>query len=380
MQFASVIGQEQIKKQLLLQVEEGRIPHAQLFCGPEGCGKFATALAYASYLLCQNPSSDDCCGVCKGCAMTHALSHPDLHFIFPVVRKERKNGRTKDGDIFSTDYMKEWRKMLNDSVYFNLDVWMQYMDGGNQQPIINACESDMLVQKLALTSSQGGRKVIIIWMPERMNPTAANKLLKILEEPPKDTVFILVSNDPDIMLSTIISRTQRIEFPPLDDADIENTLQEQKGLSPQDARHVANYAQGNYVKALESLQVDMEADVFFEKFVSLMRLAYMRKVKDLYGWAEDLAGWGRERQKSFLQFCQRLIRENYIYNFNRPELNFMSVKESDFSKNFARFINDRNVIDITNELDKAIKDVSQNVNPKMIFFDFTLKMIMLLLK
>lgn len=375
MLFRNVIGQEQIKEELRLQVQEGHVPHAQLFYGPEGSGKFAMALAYASYLLCSNPSAQDSCCHCKNCVMTQVLGHPDLHFVFPVINKKK----TQAGAI-SDNFIKEWRSMLHDSLYFSLDHWMQYMEGGNQQPQIYVSESESLLRKLSLMSSQGGRKVVIIWLPERMLPAVSNKLLKVLEEPPAGTVFLLISNEPDLLLDTILSRTQRVQFPPLAQVDIETALQEAKGLSPEDAQRVARYANGNYIKALESLQVNLDGDMFFENFVSLMRLAYMRKIKDLYEWSEQADGWGRERQKNFFYFCQRLVRENFISNFNRPELNFMSVKESDFSKNFARFINERNVIGMTNEIDRAIRDIEHNVNSRMVFFDFALKMIVLLLK
>ena len=234
--------------------------------------------------------------------------------------------------------------------------------------------------KLANVSSQGGYRVIIIWLAEQMNEECANKLLKILEEPPAQTVFILTANEPDKLLTTILSRTQRIDFPPLSADDIAQALEQLNGLQAEDARLVARSAEGSYTRALEQVTMNADTAQFFDLFVLFMRLCYMRKIRDLYEWSQQLSSWGREKQKAFLEYAQRLVRENFMYNFHSPELNYMNRQEQDFSVNFARFINERNVIGIMEELSAAQRDIEHNVNANMVFFDFSLKMIVLLIK
>ena len=375
MQFIDVIGQEEVKKQLRKQLQEGRIPHAQLFCGPEGCGKLAMAMAYASALLCRQPANGDSCQNCTSCKMTAALAHPDLHFVYPVIKQKGQSG-----EPVSDQYLKEWREQLLDTPYFSRLTWLSRLDVENQQSQIGVAESDLILKKLSLVSGQGGYKVMIIWLPEQMNIPAANKLLKILEEPPRQTVFLLVSDHPEKLLTTIVSRTQRIVFPALSVEELTTALIQRNKLQPEDARTIARLSEGSYVKALQEVSINEDGALFFDMFVLLMRLSYMRKIKDMHEWAEQVATWGRERQKNFLDFCQRLIRENFIYNFHRPELNYQNQKESDFSVKFARFINERNVIGIMDELSYAQRDIEQNVNPRMVFFDFALKMIVLLIQ
>ena len=221
---------------------------------------------------------------------------------------------------------------------------------------------------------------MIIWQPEQMNVQTANKLLKILEEPTPRTVFILVSDHAERLLPTILSRTQRVEFRPLSVAEMSEALQTRNALQSADASRIARQVGGNYVRALRQIHIDEDAEEFFDLFVQLMRLCYMRKIKDLYQWAETIASWKRERQKHFLEYCQRLVRENFVFNFGRPELNSLSQREADFSHNFARFVNERNVMGIMNELSLAQRDIAQNVSARMVFFDLAIKMIMLLLK
>lgn len=374
MQFSDVIGQQEIKTLLRRQLEEGHVPHAQLFCGAAGSGQLAMALAYASALLCRHPQAQEACGQCPSCKMLESLCHPDLHFVFPVVKPAGSS------EAVSDLYLREWREQLADTPYFDHLSWLRRIGVENQQSLISVAESDLILRKLSLAASQGGYKVMIIWLPEQMNAAAANKLLKILEEPPGQTVFLLVSEHPERLLSTILSRTQQIVFPALTTADIEQVLTERHHLQPDDARTVARLSTGSYVRALQEVLVHEDNAMFFDLFVLLMRLSYLRKIKDLHEWAEQVASWGRERQKNFLDYCQRLVRENFIYNFRQPELNYLNRKEADFAVNFARFINERNVIPITEEIADAQRDIEQNVNPHMVFFDFALKMIVLLLR
>ena len=375
MQYNQVIGQEEVKARLRQELMSGRVPHARLFRGPEGCGTLPMALAYASALLCKNPIDGEACGACTSCRMVAAWAHPDLHFVFPVFKRKGQSG-----DAVSDQYLKEWREQLNDGLYFDRLAWLARIGVENQQAQIGVGESEQILRKLSMVASQGGRKVMVIWLPELMNLSAANKLLKILEEPPTYTVFLLVADHSEKMLATILSRTQITDFRKLTQQELESVLQTRHGLQAADAVAVAHMSEGSYVKALRQIHVGETEALFFEKFVQLMRLAYMRKIKDMFQWAEEISSWGRERQKSFLEYCQRLVRENFISNFHRAELNYMNKDEAAFSVNFGRFVNERNVIGIMDEIAHAQGDIEQNVNAKMVFFDFSLKMIVLLIQ
>lgn len=368
MRYTDIIAQSDIQQRLRLQLREDRVAHAYLFAGAMGVGKLPTALAYASALLCKNPQEGEACGVCPACRMTHEWTHPDLHFVFPVAGSK----------LTSDSYITEWRSQLAESVYFSPNTWLQRIEVGNKQAIIGVAESEIILQKLSLTSQQGGYKVIIIWQPERMNEPTANKLLKILEEPSPRTVFLLVSDNPDKILETIRSRTQRIDFPPLSESDIATALMERRFLSSEDARAVAHLAEGSFTKALAQITAGGEDAPFFEQFVEVMRKGYLRDIKALQAWSETLAAWGREEQKAFLSFAQRLVRENFMYNFRRPELVYMASAEAQFAQRFARFVNERNVYGIMSELADAQRDIEQNTNSRMVFFDLALKIAVLI--
>lgn len=375
MYFKDIIGQESIKRKLTAEARQGRIAHAQMLCGHEGCGSMPLALAYARYLLCENPSETDACGECRSCRMMDKLQHPDMHFAFPIYKKKNKGAGSP---TYCDEFLKEWRDMILNSPYFGMEEWMNECNAENQQLRIFASESDAMSRKLSLMSSQGGRKILLMWLPEKMMEECANKILKLLEEPPAQTVFLLVSENPDQILQTIRSRAQTIEVPGLPQNIIEDTLVNKFNILPAEAKRIARTAEGSMAKALRSIQNDTDNKIFFDMFVSLMRLAYMRKVKEMKLWSENLASLGRERQKSFLEYCQHMTRENFIYNFHRPELNYMSDDEANFAVKFAPFINENNVIGIMEELAKAQLHIGQNVNPKIVFFDLSLKMILLI--
>ena len=374
MYFKDIIGQETVKQRLRLEVREGRVPHAQLFAGPEGTGALPLAIAYARFLLCTRRGEEDACGTCPSCVKLNKLAHPDLHFVFSVVK--RKGG----GDTVSDDYIREWRELAISTPYFGMNHWLDAMGAENQQAQIFVKESDELVRKLSLKSSEGGYKVVIIWLPEKMKVECANKLLKLLEEPPAQTVFLLVSEEPDRILPTILSRTQRINVPRLEDAEIAEALKVRFGLQDTDAAETARLAEGSYLQALEIIHLSEDTQLFFGLFVSLMRLAYQRKVKEMREWSDTVAAMGRERQKDFLTYCQRMVRESFVSNFHRKEMNYMNREEENFTIRFAPFINERNVMGITDELAEAQTHIEQNVNPRMVFFDFALKMIVLLIQ
>ena len=371
--FKDVIGQEEAKQRLIREAKEGKIAHARLFCGPEGIGKLPLAIAFARYLSCNNPGENDACGVCPSCIKFNKLAHPDLHFVFPVIKKKAK-------DTVSDDFISEWRELLSHTPYFNLNIWLEEMGAENQQAQIYVKESDEIIRKLSLKSSQGGYKIMIIWLPEKMNVECSNKLLKLLEEPPSQTIFLLISEEPDMLLTTIQSRTQRFTLYGIKEECIMERLQNQYGLQEKDANSIAHQSEGNFLKALESIHLSEENKLFFDLFVNLMRLSYQRKIREMKQWSETLAAMGREKQKHFLSYCQRLVRENFIYNFQDPSLIFMNEEEQNFSKRFAPYINEKNVMGIMDELSEAQRHIEQNVNARMVFFDFSLKMIVLLVQ
>ena len=371
--FEQVIGQQEAQARLLQMEEEQRLPHALMLCGPMGAGKMALAMGFAHHLLTASNQQSSA----NAEAMLAKWEHPDLHFTYPTIKLPSMSA---DHKPVSDDFAKEWHELIMAGPYFTMNEWLEQMGGENQQAIITAGESDALIRKLSLKSSQGGYKVSLIWLPERMNIECANKILKLLEEPPQQTIFLLVCEEPEKLLETIRSRVQRVDIKRLTEEDIQEGLTSKRGLTEENARRVARMANGSWLKALELLSVDSENEFFLDMFQTLMRLAYQRKVKDLKTWSERMAGMGREKQKRFLEYFLRLVRENFVYNFHTPELCYMSQREEDFAKNFARFINEANIIPISDLANLAIRDIGQNANGKIVFFDFALQMIVLLIQ
>ncbi|MBQ7179664.1 MAG: DNA polymerase III subunit delta [Bacteroidaceae bacterium] len=389
MNFSEVIGQERTKEHLRQMVREDKIPHALMFCGPSGAGKLPLALAFASYLLCERqqpalheaslfgdmPQTDapsEPCGQCQACRMVAEWAHPDLHFSFPVYKKKSTDATVSD------DYLPQWREQLKQDVYFDTEIWLSDIKAENQQIMHYVHESDALQRKLALKASQGGRRVVVLWLPERMKVEMANKLLKLIEEPPSHTHFLLVSEDADNVLGTIQSRVQRIQVPALSEDEIRQALIERHGLQEEEAQSLARVAQGSYTEAIKRLQSGSEEQMFFDLFVQLMRLSYTRQIKPLREWSYVASDLGRERQKRMLDYWQRLLRENFIYNFHRPELTYQTKEEQSFSTRFAPFINEKNVMGMMDELSDAGRDIAQNVSARMVFFDLALKTIIYL--
>ena len=369
MHWSEVIGQQEAQERLKQMAESGHLPHALMLCGPQGSGKLALATAFACYLLDNGTPSAK--------AMLEKLEHPDLHFTYPTIKLP---SMSSDHKPVSDDFAKEWHELMMQGPYFTMDEWMQAMGGENQQAIITAGESDELVRKLSLKSSQGGYKVSVIWLPERMNIECANKLLKLIEEPPQQTVFIMVCQEPDKLLETIRSRVQVVDIRKTSNEDIQQALIERRGIDEEAARRISRLANGNWLKALEELQVGSENELFLDMYIMLMRLAYQRKIKDMQKWSEQMAGMGREKQKRWLTYFLRMTRENFMYNFQNEELNYMTQKEEDFARNFARFVNENNILPISDMTNLAIRDIGQNANAKIVFFDFALQMIVLLLQ
>ena len=383
MQFSEIIGQQEIKNRFIRTVTEQRIPHAQLLRGPEGVGKLALAIAYAQYICCENRGATDSCGICPSCVKYKKLAHPDLHFVFPVIKPAGKT------TVVCDDFIADFRAMILENPYFSVNEWYAEISGDAKQGMIYGNESQEIIRKLSLKTYESEYKVMIIWLPEKMNITCSNKLLKILEEPPAKTVFLLVSNQPDEIITTILSRTQHVNIPRLTDNDIVVSLLKKDDLeiTQHDALNVARISNGSFLAALSVLADDDDNKLNFERFVMIMRLAWQvgnRKdhasLKTLKKWSEEMAaaGVGRERQKNFLSYAQHMTRENFILNLQQPDMNYLTSYETDFSKKFSPFINERNVEDIMKEFALAERHIEQNVNAKMVFFDLVLKVIMLL--
>ena len=382
MQFRDIIGQEEVKQQLRQAVRDGRIPHAQLFTGISGVGKLPLALAYAQYIACPNRTDEDSCGTCPTCLQYQKLQHPDLHFVFPIVKGDA-------GDVCD-DFMDKFRLMILSQPYFDIDDWYRYLGVETKQGMIYEKESGEILRKLSLKSFGDGYKVMIIWLPEKMHVACANKLLKLLEEPPIKTVFLLISEQPELLLTTIVSRTQEVRVPRLTEAEIaEVLLRDHSDVSPSLAADIAHMSSGSYLTALKVVDENEGNSQHFNDFVALMRNAWLVGQKKDYSallqlrkWSLDMAdsNLGREKQKAFLQYAQRQLRENYIYNFHCADMNYQTEAERNFSSKFAPFIHENNVERMMDELSKAEQQIAQNGNAKIIFFDLCLQMIVLVKK
>ena len=385
MLFSEIIGQQEIKKRFIRTVSEQRIPHAQLLQGVEGIGKLALAIAYAQYICCENRTATDSCGVCPSCVKYRKLAHPDLHFVFPVIKPAGKQ------TVVCDDFISEFRQMVLEKMYFSVNEWYSNISGDAKQGLIYSNESEEILRKLSLKTYESEYKILIIWLPEKMHETCANKLLKILEEPPEKTVFLLVSNEPDQLISTILSRTQHIHVPRLSESEIGRALlrNEELETDADTVAYAARIANGSYLNAVSVLMEGDDNQQNFDRFVMIMRLAWQvgnkkdhASLKTLRKWSDDMAlpGMGRERQKSFLSYSQRMIRENFIRNLQQPDLNYQTSSETQFSGKFSPYINEGNVEQLMSEFALAERQIEQNVNAKMIFFDLALKIIMLLKK
>ncbi|MBP5257655.1 MAG: DNA polymerase III subunit delta [Prevotella sp.] len=377
MRYSEVIGQRDTITRLVKLCDEERMPHALLLTGDTGYGKMAIALATASYLLCSNPHDGDSCGECPACKMIRRLEHPDLHFSYPVIRP---TGEAAGHKMASDDFAREWKEMLTESPYFSINKWLNAMGAANQQATIGVGEGESLLHKMSLKSSQGGYKLSIIWLPERMNGDCANSLLKLIEEPPSKTVFILCSEKPEMLLETIRSRTQRIDMRSITIPDIKEALMRLRGLEEETAQRVARASDGSWLNATELLNADNENALFLDLFMSLMRLAFKRDIAGLKRWTDNVAAMGREKQRRMLTYFVHMVRENFMYNFGMPELNYMTKEEENFSTRFARFINEANVIEITELFERVMRDIGQNANARMELYDMCLQIIVLLIR
>ncbi|MCK5401194.1 MAG: DNA polymerase III subunit delta' [Flavobacteriaceae bacterium] len=381
MLFSEILGQDHIKNHLTQSVENGRIPHAQLFVGPEGCGTLPMAIAYAQYILCNNKNGENTEGNNSCNLKFNTFSHPDLHFAFPVTT----NDKIKSKPV-SNLFLEDWQQLLTQQPYGNLFDWYKQIGVDNKQGQIGVDEAQAIVKTLSLKSYEGGYKVMLIWMAEKMNIACANKLLKLIEEPPDKTVFLLITEDEEQIISTISSRCQVLHFPPLPGDEIKKALIKKYSLEVSIATKIAHQANGNYNKACDLVYQDSEDLQFETWFIFWIRSAFKAKgnktaIHDLMSWSEEIAKTGRETQKQFLHFCLDFFRQALLLNYNANELVYFEPKSKNFKlNNFAPFVNDRNIIEINEELQDAIYHIERNGNSKIILTDLSIKLTRLLHK
>ena len=367
MQFKAVIGQESTKQKLIQAFAEDRIPHAQLFVGPPGNGKIALAVAYAQYINCTNKQPNDSCGECGSCRKISQYIHPDLHFTLPVIKTTAIDKPT------TNDYIAKWRPYFQENPYPQYEKWIQMIAEENKQGSIFVFEAKELIRKLNQKSYEADYKVCIIWLAETMNEDCANKILKILEEPPQKTLFILISESEEKLLSTIRSRCQLVRIPKISESELAAAIAPLVASTNSNPSTIARLSKGNYFLALELMQEDDQRNFNFNQFANLMRNGYGRKLHEILSWSEEMAGIGRVKQMGMLKYCGELLRENFISNFKEPSLIFMDDQELAFSSKFAPFINEKNVLGLFAEFEKAHADISKNGNAKLIFTDLGLK-------
>jgi DNA polymerase-3 subunit delta' len=369
MNFSQFPGHNETVSRLIRSVREERVSHAQLFTGPEGCGSLALALAYARYVSCENRTDHDSCGKCKSCVKYEKMIHPDLHFVFPVIKNK------KDTEPVSDSFIEEWREFVKKSPFFTLNNWLDSIEVGNAQGMIFASEAGEIIRKLNLKTFESDFKIMIIWLPEKMHPAAANKLLKMIEEPPEKTLFLLVSDEPDKVLPTILSRCQLMRIPGFMDGEIKKYLVSVLGAEEKKASDVARVSNGNIIRAVELIENEDSSLVNLENFKKLMRFAWKRDIISLIEWSEGIASTGREPQKSFLLYSLRLLRENLMLSMGQQKNNlvFLAGDEASFSDNFHPFIKQDNIYNLTEEFSIAHSHIEANGNARIIFLDLALK-------
>ena len=368
MRFADIIGQQELKRHLAQSVDRGRISHAQRFTGAAGTGALPLVIAYAQYLNCPHRKDGDSCGVCPSCVKIASLAHPDLHFVFPVNKQGKKSGEV----VLSAEFMPQWRECVaSTGGYFTPQQWYDRLDlGKTLRGMISAKEADEIIRRLSFKSFESEYKIMLIWLPETMNDEAANKILKILEEPWEKTVFLLVSERADLLLSTILSRTQEVAVPRL---TVEDLMPMAQG-DEQQRRNTARLAAGDLIemRRLAGGEEDEVRRDSFDLFCRLMRLSYNDKHLELIDWADEVATLTREQQRSMLRHAARLLRESYMLHAGLGQISYLWGEEAAFCNKFAPFIGNQNIEYLISEIEQAMRQVSQNGNPRIIFTHFAL--------
>lgn len=373
MQFKDIVGQPEVKKRLLKAYTEKRIPHAMIFTGPSGTGKLAMAIAFAQLVCCQNPTENDSCGTCPSCKKYSKIIHPDLHFAFPVNESKKESADDKVSKS-SGDHLSKWREGLLENPYFTEAEWYEAIGLDNKQGIISVSESSEVIKKISLKSFESEYKTMIIWLPERMNVNASNRLLKLIEEPPLNTLFILVSEDPNLVIKTILSRCQLIRFAPLTRESISSALIERFQLNPAKAHEYSRVANGNFAVAQKLAEGDSD-NIYFLMFRDLMRLCFLRDVPGALEWAEKAAALNRERQKELLTEALRLTRESMVLNSKMDDIAYLAGDELQFGERFSPQMPPDRAMQVYQLLNTAIGDIARNGNGQIIFTDTVLKLL-----
>jgi DNA polymerase-3 subunit delta' len=368
MRFSDVIGQEQVKEHLRQRVKTGELAHANLFLGPEGSGTWALALAFAQYACCPHRTDEDACGTCDVCNKFDTLQYADLHFTFPVYKKDGADGGLSAG------FNEQWRSFILKRAYPTYEHWRDHLQSERKSLLISVAEGAEIAKKMVLKPYEGRYNIRVIWMPELMNHQTANKLLKLIEEPPKQALFLLVSESTEFILPTILSRTQLVKVPPVADQAIAQALIERHGADPAKAHDIANFVEGNYAHAIEIVTNAEGQSAFLEGFRNWMRACYSRDAAALVGFTAELGAKPREQQKQFLSYTLHFFRQCLVFNYGGDELARFTSAEADFAKRFAPFINERNVIKMNDLVNEAIADIIGNVSGKMVLLDLSLKL------
>lgn len=372
MQFKDIIGQEELKRHLVRAVDTGRVSHAQLFTGRAGSGALALAVAYVQYLCCRHRRDGDSCGECPDCRQIAALAHPDLHLVFPVNKQGKKSGEA----MLSDEFLPAFRALFAERRgCFSPQQWYDRLDlGKTLKGMISAREADEIIRKLSFKSFESDYKTMLVWLPETMNEEAANKILKILEEPWEKTLFLLVSEQPALLLPTILSRTQEVAVPRIAPEVLERVAAERGVADPRQARNLARLADGDLLE-LEHLaagESDERRRENFDLFRRLMRLSYNDRHLELIGWAEEAAGLAREQQRALLQDAARLLRESFMLHAGLGEISYLWGEELAFCTKFAPFVGTENIEPLIAEIESARAQITQNGNPIIVFTHFAL--------
>ncbi len=356
MQFVDVVGHNELKKRLINEVNQNRISHAQLFLGKTGYGGLPLALAFVQYLFCKDRRQEDSCAVCDNCRRISTFQHPDIHFTFPTVQALGK---------LSNHFLSQWREQLTENPYFDLHEWVGRIDDKERKPIIGAEESLEIIKKMNLKSFEGGYKVYIIWMAEEMNPSSGNKLLKIIEEPPSNSLFILLSENLEMVLPTILSRTQRIKIPRLSNDEVISYLVNNQGINNTEAINLATRSEGNLIKAKSLIVALDHQNDHRESFIKLMRCCYKKDVLAMMDWSEEMANSGKEPLKLFLLYSLEMCRQSILKNYVGDHLNNVSQEEKVFLENFSRFITGNNISLFLSLFSDAHYHIDRNANSKI---------------
>ncbi len=392
MRFRDIPGNREVKERLVRAAGEGRVAHAYLFHGEEGSAALPLAMAFAQYLLCTDPRDGDACGACVACQKAESMVHPDIHFSFPGGAIKGLQAKEVRSDLF----LEEWREMVKGNPFFGPSMWYAHLGMENKQGMIYTAESSEIIGKMNLTPYEAERKILILWLPEKLHPSAANPLLKLIEEPPEHTIFLLVSIDPAQVLPTILSRCQPVQVPRTDDESLRGWLGRQYDLSGETLEKMVMMADGNLLRAVvmaeemtgeeppekEGRKKKEQGVDYFDFFRRWMRLSFAFDVEGLGKWVDEMSELGREKQKLFLGYVLHVLRENLMMNLYGAAVQHVRLTEEElaFSKKFYAFIRPGNLSDISRLLEEAWDHIAGNVYGKLVFMDVSLKLHRLLKK